>query len=108
MGIRKKETPRSKIKGVLRTLFLRSRERNAAVKAANNCCNKCGRKGSKAKGREVSTEVHHKHGICNWDEIICAIYKYLLCDPKYLEVLCKECHKKETEEQRSEDPEVAD
>jgi len=60
------------------------------------CCNKCGIKQSKAKGREVKVEVHHKEGILNWEEIYEAIRKNLLCDPDLLEVLCKECHASET------------
>ncbi|MBI9081909.1 MAG: HNH endonuclease [Pseudodesulfovibrio sp.] len=95
MGKRKPETPRSKIKAALRMLFLRSRERAAALKAAGYCCERCGVKQSTAKGREVKVEVHHKDGVLNWDEIYLAVYDHMLCDPGKMEVLCKECHKKE-------------
>lgn len=77
-------------------MWLRSRERATILKEAGYCCNKCGIKQSKAKGKEVKVEVHHKDGILNWDEIYEAIRKNLLCDPDHLEVLCKECHNEET------------
>lgn len=88
-------TPNSKIKNALRKLFLRSRERAAALKRDNYTCQKCGMKQSKAKGKEVKVEVHHLEGILNWDEIYRLIREFLLCDPKYLETLCKNCHKNE-------------
>jgi len=92
----KMETTDSQIKSALRKMWLHSRERATALKDAEYCCNKCGIKQSKAKGREVKVEVHHKEGILNWEEIYEAIRKNLLCDPDLLEVLCKECHAKET------------
>ena len=85
-------TPRSKVKQALRALWLRSRERNAALKRTGNTCETCGNKQSKAKGREVTLEVHHLNGI-EWEYLIDYVYRHLLCDPKHLEVLCKECHK---------------
>jgi 5-methylcytosine-specific restriction endonuclease McrA len=85
-------TPTSRIRGDLRRLWLRSRERAAAVKREKNTCQRCGAKGSVAKGREVAIEVHHKEGI-RWDEMVDYIRARLLIDPEGLEVLCKECHK---------------
>lgn len=85
-------TPISRIKNDLRRLWLRSRERSAAVKREANTCQHCGRKGSVAKGREVVIEVHHIDGI-RWDEIVEYIRMRLLIDPCGLEVYCKECHK---------------
>jgi 5-methylcytosine-specific restriction endonuclease McrA len=85
-------TPTSRIKNDLRRLWLRSRERAAAVKREHNTCQRCGAKGSVAKGREVSIEVHHLDGI-NWDGLIREIRLRLLVNPDNLEVLCKECHK---------------
>jgi len=85
-------TPRSRIKSTLRQLWLRSRERAAAIKREKNTCQECGIKGSQAKGNIVKIEVHHEHGICNWDEIYKTIYKYLLTSPDNLKVLCKTCH----------------
>ena len=92
---RKPSTPRSRVKSALRQVWLRSRERAAAVKAQHNTCAKCGRKGSVAKGREVKIEVHHRHGIANWEAVINTVYEQILVDPSRLEVLCKECHAKE-------------
>lgn len=90
-----KKTPKSQIKSALRQLWLRSRERTAAVKRDGNTCTKCGKKNSRAQGREVYVEVHHKNGIDNWEEIYEAIYKNLLVDVEHLECLCKECHGEE-------------
>jgi hypothetical protein len=90
------------VRAALRQLFLRSRERAAALKAAKNCCAKCGAKASKKQGHEVKVQVHHLQGIGNWDKIIGLIFEELLCDPKYLQVLCVACHDVETEHQRKE------
>ena len=92
MGKKLPYTPSSQIRSALRRLFLRSRERAAAEKRDGYSCQKCGVKKSRAKGREVYTEVHHKAGVCNWDELFKAVREYLLCDPADLEVLCKKCH----------------
>lgn len=88
-----RKTPKSKIKAALRMLSLRSRERSFAIRRDGYSCQVCGVKQSKAKGREVSVEVHHKKSIPNWQELYEAIYKYLLIDPDEQETLCKECHK---------------
>ena len=93
MGKRLPYTPNSKIKASLRMLFLGSRERGQRLKEDNYTCQSCGVKQSKARGRVVKVEVHHKHGVCNWQEIYDAIRKNLLCNPRDLETLCKECHK---------------
>jgi len=58
MGKRLPYTPNSKIKAAVRSLFLRSRERAEAKKRDGYACKRCGKKQSKAKGREVSVEVH--------------------------------------------------
>lgn len=94
MGKKLPHTPNSRIKSSLRQLFLRSRERAATVKRDNYSCVRCGVKQSKAKGKEIKVECHHKEGVLNWDEIYAVIRKYLLCDPENMETLCKECHKK--------------
>ena len=86
-------TPTSKIKDALRRLSLRSRERAATIKRDKNTCQKCGAKGSVAKGKEVKTTVHHKDGI-KWDKIIKFIRKELLVPPSKQEVQCEDCHKK--------------
>lgn len=86
-------TPNSRIKSALRQLFLRSRERAKCLKDAEYRCAKCGTKQSRAKGKECYVEVHHKHGICNWEEIYKVVRKFLLCESSMMECLCKECHK---------------
>jgi 5-methylcytosine-specific restriction endonuclease McrA len=97
MGRKLPHTPRSRITSALRQLWLRSRERAAAIKREGNTCQDCGTKGSKAKGKECKIEVHHIHGI-EWDELICLIYRHLLVNPKHLKVKCKDCHNKHHEE----------
>ena len=89
------KTPRSRIRACLRQLWLRSRERAAAIKRDKYTCQKCGAKQSKAKGKEVKVEVHHKEGI-DWDMIIDLIQANILQTPEDLETLCKHCHDKET------------
>ena len=88
-------TPKSTIRSALRRLWLRSRERAAAIKREANCCERCGIKGSVAKGRVVKTEVHHRNGI-DWPGLDEMVRAQLLPDPSELEVLCKGCHAKET------------
>lgn len=89
-------TPRSRVRSALRTVWLRSRERSARLKLAGNCCERCGVKASKAKGREVSVQVHHKAAfIKNWEAVIDLVFAELLVDPQFLEALCTDCHKAE-------------
>jgi len=85
-------TPRSRIKGMLRQIFLRSRERNETLTRDNYTCQKCFKKQTKKKGQEFKVEVHHKKGIGVWDNIIEMIYDQLLCDPEDLQTLCRDCH----------------
>jgi len=92
---KKPNTPRSRIKNALRMVWLRSRERAACLKAAGNRCERCGVKASVAKGREQKIEVHHKHGIGNWEKVIDMVYEELLTCAERMECLCPECHKKE-------------
>ena len=91
MGKKLPHTPRSQIKAALHRLWLRSRERSAAVKRDNNTCQVCSKKGSTAKGREVKTEIHHLDGV-EWNNIIEYIRRHLLCPPDKLMTLCKDCH----------------
>ena len=85
-------TPNSAIKSALRRLFLRSRERAAALKRDGYTCQRCGVKQSRAAGREVRVEVHHIDGVLNWSEVYEYIRASLLCDPARLETLCDDCH----------------
>ena len=88
-------TPLSIITHALRLLWLRSRERAAAVKREGNCCESCHRKGSKAKGREVAIEVHHRRDDIDWKGIAGYLRRNLLCEPDKLVVLCSACHARE-------------
>jgi len=85
-------TPNSRIRQALRILWMRSRERSEALKNTGYCCAVCGVRQSKAKGHEVSLDVHHLEGVTNWDELFAAIRKHLLVDPSKLVPLCKDCH----------------
>ena len=87
-------TPRSRVRAALRALYLRSRERAAAIKRESNTCEVCGAKGSVAKGKECKIEVHHNAGITNWDAVIDAVYRHILCPPEHLSVVCRDCHKR--------------
>jgi len=93
-------TPKSRVRSALRALWLRSRERSAALKRESNTCERCGRKASRAKGKEVSVVVHHRDMI-DWEEIIELIFARILCDPSRLEVLCVECHDLEHSEEKT-------
>ena len=75
-------------------LFLRSKERAEVLKRDNYSCCKCGVKKSQKKGHVVKVEVHHKSGVCNWEEMFESIRKHLLCSKEEMETLCKVCHKK--------------
>jgi predicted HNH restriction endonuclease len=96
MGKKLLTTPRSKVRSAIRQVFLRSRERAAALKAAGYTCAACGVKQSRKKGSEVFVECHHKSGgIGNWEKVIDVVYEEILCSPDNLEILCKDCHQKE-------------
>ena len=94
MANKKPNTPRSKVKAALRNLWMRSRERAAALKKTDYKCTECGVKQSTAKGREVKMEVHHLSGI-EWENLIDLVYEMLLNAPQV--PLCKSCHKIETD-----------
>jgi 5-methylcytosine-specific restriction endonuclease McrA len=87
------KTPKSRVKAALRQLWLRSRERNYALRRDKYTCQVCHEKQSKAKGKEVKVQVHHKEGIM-WEEIINYIYEQLLVNPDKLVTLCEKCHQK--------------
>jgi len=91
MGKRLPSTPRSRVRAALRQLWLRSRERAAALKAESYTCEMCNVKQSRAKGKRVDIEVHHRDGV-DWDYLINEVYRVLLVNPDRLTVLCKGCH----------------
>ena len=101
MAIKKlPRTPRSQVRAALRRLFLRSRERTAAIKREKNTCELCGKKSSVAKGREVKINVHHKDGI-DWDRIIDLVIERILHEQSRLQVVCVDCHKDHHKESKS-------
>jgi 5-methylcytosine-specific restriction endonuclease McrA len=88
-------TPRSRVKNAIRQLSLRSREAGYARKVQKNTCQRCGVKGTSAKGREVKTQMHHVKGI-DWEGVVDLIFERVLQRPDDYECLCKDCHDKET------------
>jgi predicted HNH restriction endonuclease len=92
MGKRSPNTPKSRVKNAIRQVWLRSRERAAALKKTGYCCERCEVKQSKAKGREVKVQVHHVDGI-DWDGVVDLVIERVLRGD--LEVLCEDCHGKE-------------
>ena len=87
-------TTKGVVRSWLRRLWLRSKERSAALKRERYCCQRCGVKQSVAKGREVKLHVHHIDGI-DWDGVTEVVIERLLPHPDRLEVLCKACHDEE-------------
>lgn len=89
-------TTRKMVEAKLRkAIWLVSRERAEAKRRDKNTCQRCGAKGSKAKGREVpDPEVHHKSPV-DFAPIVDLILDSLLCHPDNLECLCSSCHRKE-------------
>lgn len=95
------ETPKSRIVSVLRWyLWLQSKERQETIQRDKNTCQKCGVKGSKAKGKEQKIDVHHKKGEIDWDKIVDNLRKDLLCPAEDLECLCPDCHDKITYQEK--------
>lgn len=96
------QTPRGRVKNMLRLLSLRCRERSEAMKRADYSCGKCGAKQSKAAGREVRVEAHHMNPIAAEDamrRIIDMVFEYILVPPEQWEVLCVDCHQEEHEKE---------
>ena len=92
MGKKIPTTPRSRVRSSLRQLWLRSRERQAALKRDKYTCQECGKKQTKRKGFEVKVQVHHLSEDMDWERLIDYVYRHLLCDPKGLQTLCEKCH----------------
>jgi predicted HNH restriction endonuclease len=85
-------TPRSRIKGELRRLFVKSVERSETMKREHYTCQICKKKQTTKKGQEIKIECHHINTI-DWDELINIIQDKLLCDSSQLQCLCVDCHK---------------
>jgi 5-methylcytosine-specific restriction endonuclease McrA len=79
---------------IRRFIWLRSPERGYAIKRDKYTCQRCGRKQSKAKGKELSVQVHHKSGI-DWQDVAEFVLERVLVHPDNLETVCKDCHKEE-------------
>lgn len=94
--MKKPVTPNTAIRAALRRLWMKSRERSQALKNASYTCAECGAKQSKAKGREVKVNVHHKEGV-DWEGLFDDIRRRLIHTPDKYEVLCVGCHEKEGE-----------
>lgn len=101
MGKKLLTTPRSKIKAAIRRMWLSSRERSKCLKDAGYCCNRCGVKQSKAKGKEVALNVHHVAGI-DWYGVVDLIIERVLAGE--LEALCVECHDAHHLKEKEEEP----
>ena len=100
MGKKLPTTPRSRVKNALRNLWLRSRERAAALKRDGYSCVKCGKKQfvKRKNGKIIEQQkiqVHHRQGVCNWEKIIDCVFEELLCSPEFMESVCPECHGEE-------------
>jgi hypothetical protein len=85
------ETARYRIKSVLQRLWMWSPERRNRLKFDNYQCVQCKAKQSKAKGKEVSLNVHHIKET-DWKRIQDVIYEELFVSLDKLECLCKDCH----------------
>lgn len=91
-------TPRGKVRAMLSQIFLRSRERTAALKAAGNRCSACDTKfrhKATRNGPECKAQVHHLDG-GGIDVVTDLIFTRLLCAPDRLQPLCAPCHEAET------------
>jgi len=80
---------------LMRHIWLPSRERREAIRRDKNTCQKCGAKGSRAKGKEVPNPDCHHVNVADVAPIIDMILEELLCHPDNLILLCRDCHEKE-------------
>ena len=74
---------------IRRYIWLKSRERSLALQRTGYCCEVCGVKQSRAKGREVKVEVHHER-LIGWARIFKVLREELFSCK--LEVLCEKHH----------------
>jgi len=87
-------TTKAEVRSALRRyIWGRSREKGECKSREQNTCQRCGVKGSKAKGRVVKTVVHHTSNDTKMDIAIDNLLENLLCHPDELELLCVTCHK---------------
>ena len=98
MGKKLPNTPSSRIRSALHLLWMRSRERQNAVKIASNTCRGCGGKGRPKEtknGPKLTIEVHHWRKQPDWERIFAIVREELLQTPEDYVCLCKKCHKDE-------------
>ena len=100
MGCKSPYTTNSAIRSALHKLWLHSRERSSAIKRDGYCCQVCGVKQSKAKGKEVTVNVHHLEGV-KWVDIFEYVRSNLLVKPEHLQTLCVDCHQKEHQKEKT-------
>jgi hypothetical protein len=90
---KKPSTLRSRVRAALRMVWMRSPERAAALKRDGYTCTICGKKQSRASGRECKVQVHHLDGIMDWNEVLdFVLASGLFCNREYLTTYCKTCH----------------
>ena len=89
-----RQTPDGVIRNALRRLWMMSRERSCALRRESYCCEHCGVKNSRAKGKEVRVIVHHKK-LIDWKLVFAVLRDELIPDPDELICLCDDCHKAE-------------
>lgn len=92
-----RRTSDQRIISSIRKLFLMSREHSFTLQRDKYTCQRCGAKQSRAAGKEISVQVHHKSGDTPKMKIVEAIRELLLVDPDELETLCAGCHLAEGE-----------
>lgn len=97
-----RQTPDGIIRSALRRVWMMSRERSTALRREGYCCEHCGVKNSKAKGKEARVIVHHKD-LIDWKLIFSVLRAELLPEPEELTCLCDECHKLEHRRMKEEE-----
>ena len=91
---RPRRTPDAPLRSWLRRIWMKCNEKAYANKREGYCCEHCGAKNSRAKGKEVRVIIHHKK-LINWDKIFRVLRRELLVSPDQLTALCDDCHKAE-------------
>jgi len=92
-----KPTTKARVRSILRgQVWMKSPERSEALKRSGYCCERCGKKLSRAKSRDPETtvdklDVHHIDGI-DWGDLSQEVIDRILPDPSRLMPVCKPCH----------------
>jgi len=97
-----KRTPDTMLRSWLRRwVWSKCCEKSYTNRREGYCCEHCGVKNSRAKGKEVRVIVHHQK-LINWDKIFKVLRRELLVSPNQLTCLCDECHKAEHKRMKEE------